>query len=335
VGQRWRFEGLRGPIEAALLAVAADPQRSEASIALLDAVVAALDRIDRNRGFREGKVRWEPLPIEWLLTLFADEHPGTEARLALSLVSAFPAAQPFATYRFGVEWKHGATYAYYIHAERPPSRWVWGPGELARVLGVVLSRRLLDQGVSSFNGTPRMPGRVPLPATLSHVRQWLAGAVDESLLQAWLSRLALFDWRNVPREVRSFTKADSRPSELDGELALLGLVQPLVDERRLVVRSLSTDDLLSGETGARTTESARSVVTLIRSGSLDPAIRLASSRYAMTGARLASFNQSWCLGDPDRFVGALLFTISDRDRAVLFERWLRPRRQRSGGDVRV
>ncbi len=331
VGQRWRFEGLRGPIEAALLDVAADPQRSEASIALLDAVVAALDRIDRNRSFREAKVHWEPLPVEWLLSLFGDKQPGAEARLALSLVSGFPAAQPFATYRFGVEWNFGR----YEHTERPPARWVWRPGELARVLGAVLSRRLLDQKAPSSNAAAGMSGRAPLPATLSRVREWLAGDIDEYLLQAWLSRLAIFDWRNVPREVRSLVEPDSVSAEVDGELALLGLVQPLVDERRLVIRSLSPDDLLSEETGARTTESARSLVTLVNSGNLESAVRLASSRYAMAGARLASFDVRWSVRDPQRLVAALLFTISDRARAVLFERWLRPRRRQPGGEAHV
>lgn len=336
VGQRWRFEGLRGPIEAALLDVAADPSRSEAAIALLDAIVAALDRIDRNRSFREGKVRWEPLPIEWVPSLFADEQPRTEARLALALVSGFPVAQPFATYRFGVEWKYGAACAQYTHAERPPARWVWGPGEFARVLGAMLSRRLLDQEASSTNDAARRPDHAPLPAETSHVRAWLVGDLDESLLQAWLSRLALFDWRKVPREARSLIESDSARAEVDGELALVGLVQPLVDQRRLVIQRLSPHDLLSDETGTRTTEAARSLVTLIRSGNLDSAIRLAGSRYAMAGVRLASFDVPWRVRDPERVAAALLFTISDRNRAVLFERWLRPRRRHQlGGEAHV
>jgi hypothetical protein len=76
-----RFVGLRGPIESALLGVASEPNRSEAGIALLDAVVRALDRIDRNRSFREAKVRWEPLPLEWLPSLFANEQPGALCHL--------------------------------------------------------------------------------------------------------------------------------------------------------------------------------------------------------------------------------------------------------------
>jgi CRISPR-associated protein Csx17 len=333
VGQAWRFEGLRGPIEAALLDVAADPGRPEAAIALLDAVVRALDRIDRNRGFRAGGVHWEPLPIEWLPSLFVSEPPGAEVRLALALVSGFRLAQPFATYRFGVEWACGAKHAHYTHVERPPARWVWGPGELARVVCQVLIRRLRDQEASSDARDVRSQGSVPIPAATSQVRAWLAGGLDEALLQAWLSRLALFDWRSGTREVRSLLRLHNEPVEIDGELALLGLLQPLVDQRPLVVRRLSPQDLLSDETGARTTKAARALVALTRSGSLDSAIRLASSRYAMAGARIASFEVPWRAGGAERLAAALLFTISDRDRAVLFERWLRPRRQQPGAEA--
>jgi len=322
-----RFVGLRGPIEAALLDVAAEPNRSEAGIALLDAIVTALDRIDRNRSFREGNVRWEPLPLDWLPSLFADEQRGVEARLALSVVSAFPVAQPFATYRFGVEWK----YANYTHTERPPARWVWGPGDLARVLGAVLARRLLDQA----SDADKAQGRAPLPATTSAVRRWLDGDLDESLFSAWLSRLALFDWRRVPQEVRALIQPEHHVPRADGEIALLGLMHPLVDERSLVIRDLSPDDLLSDEMGARTTEAARSLVALIRAGNLDAAMQLASSRYAMAGARLASFDVTFATHDPDRLVAALLFTISDRDRVVLFERWLRPRCRPQRGEAHV
>ncbi|MBY0279027.1 type I-U CRISPR-associated protein Csx17 [Candidatus Binatia bacterium] len=328
-----RFVGLRGPIESALLDVASEPHRSEAGIALLDAVVSALDRIDRNRSFREGKVRWEPLPLEWLPSLFADEQPGVEARLALSLVSAFSVTEPFATYRFGVEWKYGQTYANYTHTERPPARWVWGPGELARVLAVVLSRRLLDQAADADR--PHQRGRAPLAATTSQVRHWLAGDLDELLFAAWLSRLALFDWRRVPQGVRALIPRDDSTPRADGELALLALLQPLIDQRPLIIRDLSPNDLLSGETGARTTEAARSLVTLIRSGNLGAALRLASSRHAMAGARLATFDVSFATHHPDRLAAALLFTISDRDRAGLFERWLRPRRRPQRGEAHV
>jgi CRISPR-associated protein Csx17 len=324
-----RFVGLRGPIESALVEVAARPSDAEAGVALLDAVVRALDRIDRNRSYRDGKVRWEPLPLEWLPSLFAEKLPGVEARLALSLVSAFSVAQPFATYRFGVEWRNGRNFANYTHTERPPARWVWGPGELTRVLEGVLARRLLDQGAKADG--PNQGGRAPLPATASDVLQWLVGDLDESLVSAWLARLALFDWRWVPQGVRELVRKAASSVRADGELAVLGLLQPLVDQRPLFIRDLSSEDLLSAEVGARTTAAARSIVALIQSGNLDAALRLAGSRYAMAGARLAIFDVPFAANHPDRIAAALLFTISDRDRARLFERWLRPRRPSQRG----
>jgi CRISPR-associated protein Csx17 len=340
-----RFVGLRGPVESALLDVAAEPNNPELGVALLDAVVRALDRIDRNRSFRERKVRWEPLPLEWLSSLFRDNQPGVEARLALSLVSAFPETLPFAAFRFGVEWarEQSGKYEYdwntqrrqFEHSKVAPARWVWGPGELARVLGAVLSRRVLEEAKLEATHTEGSRGRAPLPATTSQVRQWLAGDLDESLLSAWLSRLALFDWRWVPQELRSLASNDERGPEVDGELALLGVFQPLIDQRALVIRDLSPNDLLAPETGARTTEAARSLVALVRAGNLEAALRLASSRYAMAGARLAAFEVPFATHNPDRLAAGLLLTISDRARRVLFERWLRPQRRPPRGEMHV
>lgn len=332
VGKRWRFEGLRGPIEAALIDVAAEPHRAEAGLALLDAVVVALDRVDRNRGFRGGNVQWEPLPLEWLLSLLADEQLSTEVRLAMALVSAFPVAQPFATYRFGANWQFGQAYARYTHTERPPARWVWGPGELARTLGAVLSRRLLDQD-SDADHAPH--GSAPLPATTTQVIRWLGSQIDESLLSIWLSRFALFDWRRVPPLLRALIRKEAHSAQVDGGLALLGLLQPLIDRRPLIVRSMSPNDLLSDETGACTREAARALVSLIRSGNLDAAVQLASRRYAQAGVRLASFDVPLRTDNPDRLIAALLISIHDRDKAVLFQRWLRPRRRQGGTEVHV
>lgn len=330
-----RFAGLRGPIESALLDIAAAPDRPEAGIALLDAVVSALDRIDRNRSFRDKRLQWQPLPIEWLPSLFADEAPGVEARLALALVSGFPAALPFTAFRFGVSWTpdakidRNARPRSFEHAKVAPARWVWRPGEVSRTLGAVLARRLLDDPKLDVPGKP-WRGRAPLPASADHLRRWLAGDVDEPLLTAWLSRLALFDWTRVPDEVRALAAPAPASRSADGELALLGLAQPLVDRRRLVVEALSPEHLLDGERGARKPEAARSLVTLVQSGNLDSAVRLAAGRYAMAGVRLATFDASWRTHDPDRVVAALLFPLSGRERAALFERWLRPRRRPQG-----
>lgn len=334
-----RFAGLRGPIESALLEVAAAPDRPEAGIALLDAVASALDRIDRNRSFREKRVLWQPLPIEWIPSLFADEAAGVEARLALALVSGFPEALPFTAFRFGVSWTRDGKVdgrvrpRRFEHAKVAPARWVWKPGEISRTLGAVLARRLLEESRLDVSEKP-WGGRAPLSASANHLHCWLTGAFDEPLLTAWLSRLALFDWTCVPDEVRALAPPTPAIQNADGELALVGLFQPLVDRRRLVVNGLSPGDLFDDERGARTPEVARSLVTLVRSGNLDSAARLAASRYAMAGVRLATFDASWRTHDPDRLVAAFLFPLSGRERAAQFERWLRPQR-RPQGDAHV
>jgi len=330
-----RFAGLRGPIEFALLELAAAPDRTEAGLALLDSIVSALDRIDRNRSFREKRVQWEPLPIEWLLSLFADQEPAVEARLALALVSGFSEALPFTAFRFGVSWTRdgkvgGRTRPHrFTHSKVAPARWIWRPGEVSRVLGAVLSRRQLEEPKLDVPGKP-WRGRAPLPASVAHMRRWLTGHLDEPLLAAWLSRLALLDWTRIPEEVRSLAAPATASRSANGEIALIALAQPLVDRRRLVVEALSTDDLLAEERGARTPEAARSLVALLRSGDLDAAVRLAASRYAMAGACLATFDASWRTHDPDRLIAALLFPLSGRERATLFEHWLRPRRRQQG-----
>ena len=63
-GQRWRYVGLRGGIEAGMLRLAALPSDPEAGRSLLDSVISSLDRVDRNRTFREQNVMWGATPSE-------------------------------------------------------------------------------------------------------------------------------------------------------------------------------------------------------------------------------------------------------------------------------
>lgn len=326
VGQRWRFVGLRGPVEAAMLHLAATPDDPEASNALLDAVVLSLDRVDRNKSFRARRISisWEPLPTEWLRSLFGGDPPGTEARLAMALVSAFPVSRPFALYRFGVERKYGR----FEHVERPPARWVWGAGALPRVLARLLLRRTLDWESARKDGErDDEPVRFLMPATAAHVELWLDGAVDEVLLARWVARLALFNWRSIPSEVRNLALPGSGFLEAGAPLCLFGLFQPLFDRRPIRPRGRSSqDDLLPRESGARTPGAARALMSLIGSRQLDAAVRHAARRYSMAGAPLIRTKAPWHVVDPERLLASILFTIADGERTTLIERWLRPRR---------
>lgn len=326
--KRWEFKGLKGPIEAGMLNLAASLQDPERGCALLDSVVAALDKVDRNRSFRERAVSWEPLPIGYLPSLFGGDPPGVEARLAMALVSAFPLERPFTLYRFGVERKYGR----FEHSARPPARWVWGLGALPRVLAKTLSRRTLDWESARKEQGQQSPDSAPhgLPATAAHVQRWLKGAIDEVLLARWIARLALFDWRFIPSEVCGLAPAGSRLWDASAPLCLFGLIAPLFDERPVRagagVRRPQTD-LLPRESGARTPGVARTLTHLIGSGQIGAAVRLAASRYAMASVPLANTNAPWRVLEPDRLLASVLFPITDRERVTLIERWFRPRRQ--------
>jgi CRISPR-associated protein Csx17 len=328
VGQRWRFVGLRGPIEAAMLRLAATPDDPEAGCALLDAVVTALDKVDRNKRFRDRRVSWEPLPIQWLPPLFGGDPPGVEARLALALVSAFPVSRPFALYRFGVETMHG----HFEHPERRPARSVWHPGEVARVLSRVVMRRTLDwESARHDQEQDDKPSRMVLPATAANVERWLDGAVNDALLARWIARLALFDWRYIPSEVRKLASATGESCGASAPLCLFALFQPLFERPPISLRGQPmTPDLLPRKSGARAPAAARALANLIGRGQLDAALRLAVSRYAMAGVALAHTKAPWQIADPDRFLASVLFPIGDNERTTLIERWLRPRRQQGG-----
>lgn len=324
-GKRWRFAGLRGPIERAMIQLAASPSDPAASCVLLDAVVASLDKLDRNQSYRARQISWEPLPVEWLPALFGGEAPPLEARLAMAVVSGFPAGRPFALYRFGVDWQYGR----YVHPKQAPLRWVWGSGTLPRVLANVLARRVLDwERATKDNSREEPPARIHLPASCQHVNAWLDGQVDEPLLERWLSRLALFDWRSVPESVRTrVARQEGSNGPIGGALAMFGLVQPLFDLQPVRPPG-SEDNLLDPESGARTAAAARRLIALIRTGQVDTAVAFAMSRYAMAKTWLVRAAAPWFLEDPERLLASLLFTIPLRERGRLIQRWIRPQREK-------
>jgi CRISPR-associated protein Csx17 len=266
--------------------------------------------------------------------LFGGDAPDTEARLALSLVSAFPIVHPFALYRFGADWRN-QTYegrsrknSPYIHPKTAPARWVWRAGSLARNLGAALQRRLLDWEDEHERGAP--PVRTPIAARLSDIEAWLDGDVDEALLTRWLSRLALFDWSFVPTNVRAISTFDNARTAVGSALALYGLLHPLFDLRPVPDNGRANGrDLLAAETGARTPAAARRMAALIRGGDVERAVEVARSRYAMARAPLMRMDAPWAAAGAERLLAALLFPASDFDRAALVRRWLRPQREPS------
>jgi len=324
VGQRWRYVGLRGGVERAILQFAESPLDSAAACALLDSIVSALDRIDRNKSFRERRVAWEPLPLEWLPALFGQQAACPEARLALSVVSSFPVERPFALYRFGVE----AHSRRFVHTAQLPNQWVWrSVGPMSRILVEILYRRTLDWEEAHNWGEPLRRGA---PAASNHVVRWLSRSLDDELVGRWISRFALFDWLNLPASVRALTSKRSELVAPDGALCLFGLLQPLFDLRPLRRPHGGAVDLLPVESGARTPAAARRLMGLLRVRDMSAAVRFATGRYAMGGAPLVRSNIPWAVADAERLTAAILFQISDDERAALAGRWIRPQRGQEG-----
>jgi CRISPR-associated protein Csx17 len=327
VGNRWRFLGLRGPLESGMVRLAQTRNDPVAFCTLLDRVVAALDRVDRNVSHRQRRVRWEPLPLDELVTLFERDIPSLEARLAISLASAFPVSRPFTLYRFGVEEKYGQ----FEHPESPPARWVFRAGPLARVLSDVVMRFTLDWESERNRGSEVGQRKMPIATSAADVQHWLDGQVDERLLARWLGRVALFDWRNISQTLRQCFRCESSLPPADGPLLLLGLLQPLFDARPLRLPNFpERPNVLSEETGARTGGAARTIAALVRTGQVDAAVRMARGRYAMADAPLMRTEESWIVADPERLLAALLIPIDHRERSALVQRWLRPQRQKGG-----
>jgi CRISPR-associated protein Csx17 len=331
-GTRWRYLGLRGPVEAAMLRATASPNDPEAVCALLDAAVGALDRIDASKPFRSREVDWEPLPANWVAELVRhglDLEP--EGRLALALVSSFPAARPFALYRFGTEMRDRGRVARLYHPETAPARWVWRPGPLPRALASVIHRYVLDWEQDQKDGGVEAAPQAAAPA--ADVELWLAGRLDEDLLARWLSRFALFDWRELSADVRQLSRRPQSANAPSADLCLYGILHPLFDLRPANRdRGQTREDLMPPEGGARTPASARRIAGHLRAGDIGAAVEVARSRYAMARAPLATSDVPWKVGDPERLLASLLFPVSHSDRAKLIERWLRPQKRAMEGN---
>ena len=230
VGKRWRFSGLRGPLEQALVDfAAAEPGEgsTEQAWALVDQVIKALVTVDRNRRFRSHRVRFRSLPGEWAAALFHEDPPDRESRLALAVSSLTetPLCPPLIAYRIGV--RRATARSPWEFSESSPGRRVWSDGGPTENLCAMADRRVLE-ALGHTSSQP--PFRAAARVDLGDVHASLVGEVDQERLALWLDRLSVFDWsgsanRESARELeRGFPVA--RPS-VEGALAVYALFRPL------------------------------------------------------------------------------------------------------------
>jgi len=254
-GKSWRFKGLRGPLDRALLELAQvigegnEQRQFEAALNVLDAQFTALAKVDRNKTHREAKVTFERLPLDLLVWLAKHEGGSAEFRLAVaiaSLKSEIPPArngrhapprlpQPFLAYRLGAVPEK---YFWSIPKDRP-MRAIWSPRALVDNLCALARRRLIDSHASGI-----APFRSHFPAPLADVLAFLQGETDDLLLARWIDRLSLFDWR-YDRELFNALKPEELPAlHWNGETALYAYFRPLVHEELLrgLQKQISAND---------------------------------------------------------------------------------------------
>ncbi len=324
VGQRWRFSGLRGPLEQALVDFAAAEQgggRGEQAWALVDEVLEALVKVGRNGRFRGHGVRFRSLPGEWAVGLFGEDPPDRECRLALAISSLAETrgSPPLIAYRFGVVRRMASSP--WKFAESPPARRVWSDAGLTENLCAVADRRVME---ALGHGSSPPPFGAAIRVDLDEVHAWLAGDVDEERLALWLDRLCVFDWggranrESVAELQRGF--GSPRPA-VDGALALYVLLRPLADGR-LFLQVLHENGIRVD--GASTCAQLGRVVAMLRHGDLAAAAEAAIAAYSSAGVALADFDAFPDGPDPHRLLAAL--TIPARDERVLaaFRCWRAP-----------
>lgn len=213
--------------------------------------------------------------------------------------------------------------------------WAWGEGgghvvwtgdSLARNLGAVLARRLLD---AEKNGEPLPPLDSPFPVRLGDIAEFLRGNVDEVKLEDLLRGLSLID-RADQRE----RPEQTQDAELARAYALCKLT--LLPGRLEWCKPTGYESVLRINTprlgdvpGGLAVKPEAAMLAKLRGGDVQAACdiaarRLRSSGLSPIGAFLADGARrhiDWSAGGipPERLLAALLFPIPDEAANLLAE----------------
>ena len=283
-------------------------------------ILAALGRAERELavGDMKPEKRRTYRPLGGLASgwLMAANDGSSEFRLARSVASLNPGTKGTGPIRRNLEsvelkgtywaWSEGGGHV------------VWNGGDLARNLGAVLVRRLMD---SEKKGEALPPLSSPFPASLVDIASFLNGELDDTRLEDLVWGLSLVE-RTRESEV-SMTGVDA---ELPRAYALLKLT--LLPGRLVWANSPNGDPVLrlnrSGSDDAMAGVAVKPELAIpakLRAGDVQgscevAARRLRSSGFSTVGDFLADGAGravEWSASGvrPERLLGALLFPIHD------------------------
>ena len=320
-GERWIYAGLRGPVDRALIELAARPD-PETARALVDALVTALRGVDRNRSHRKRKVRFQLLPGAWAKSLIGEHEPVTpEIRLAFALASLRPTllpppsrpkqvTAPLLAYWLGAEESRGN---WWTIGEAVPFRRVWSGAEFATNVAAVLQRRLVEERPDA---APPFDGRARVG--LADIEALLEGLLDEAEITRWLFRFSLFSSEGASAATWSQQLASGPRTRLvSPALALFALLKPLFDGS--VIRSEDVGALRAARVGTLSR-----IAALLARGDVNAAAQSGRAAYHAVGVKLADFECPFDLPDPGRLLATLMIPVRGSEVTRVFRRWRLP-----------
>ncbi len=347
------YRGVQGPVDQALIRLAEvgnrDDLRRERSWELVDAMFAALGKVDRNKTFRAEEIRFKLLPPAWAASLLSGGHDNTtEARIALALATLLAAPIPrsrratttrrstlpaaLLSYRLGAEVHQRG----WQIPSNVPFRRVWAQRAIEENLIAVIQRRLSAE--SDTKSHPPFETQAAFTLSAHDTAAFIHGETDDELLARWLDRFLLFDWSFVAALERNafvqFLRSvpNTAIPTATPELCLHGLLRPLFDRGTFdVVRDRAVTKP-AGHSAPPSPQSGslRRVVALLERHETGAAQQTSVSIYQGLVVPIANFgNNTFECEHPKRLLASLILPTSPAAIADLFARWKTPSKTRA------
>lgn len=352
-GKSWVYHGLQGPIDNALVRLASAGKEydllTEKSWNLLDAVFAALEKTANNKNYREREPQLELFPVAWAISLLENEHEITpELRIALALAtlradgrkdSPFnKTTAPLLAYRIGVVPAWENNWHKIKIAKNAPLRVVWSQRGLAENLCAIIQRRVSVES----NDDAMPPFNAQLPLSIADVFEFLHLETDDALIERWLARFMLFDWRFVAdadrRKISSILEPPlvDLPPQSSPEI-LHAFFRPLfhrytfsrLDKNKVNSKGDSGPAEKKNQAVAPTAGMLRPFVALLSRGDAAAAQQGALGRYrSLLQATIDFGENAFALGTENsrRLLAAMLLPAPPEKVVKTFSRWRFPTR---------
>ncbi len=322
--QKGKFVGLRGPIEAAMVQLAEEPDEGERWRQLLKRLASAQSRIDLNKNLRERCVAIPPLAPDWFHHAWSETAPP-EISIAQAIASVGwhlgHDSIPLQSNLFGTALRQRGKKWFALLPETRPVQAVWAPGDPLQMILDVAERRLTDA-----EGLPRAPFAGTRHCSGTLIARFLCSTdLDLGEVANWIPPLSLIDWSQQPRAAIRYSMVDNLSHASDGTVMLHALVRPLFHADQQSDVFFDKEKRLFRRDQLPKANLLRRLFHLLRFGEIDEAIQVLRDRYLAVGRTIVMPPQG-LVADGERIAAALLIPMSDHDVKHGLERWLQPSR---------